>query len=654
MASTFSELGIELMATGENAGTWGNKTNANLNLVEQISGGYVEQSIAGGANTTNLLVVDGELTGKAQNRIIKLTGSITGNQVVTLPVNMENFYIINNATTDGAGTPTVQIKAISGSGATVTWGAGEKGFKLLYSDGVSTNTGIFDTGFSTATGDVTLTGTQTLTNKTLTSPKIGTSILDTNGNELFKLTATSSAVNEITYANAATGNKPTLTASGDDTNIGVSIQPKGSGTITLDNLTFPAADGSANQILTTDGSGVLSFVDNSGGTAWQSSVKTANFTAAAGEGYFVNTSGGAFEIDLPGSPAVGDQIEFVDFSRNFGTANLTLDQGSNKFQGQVASTKKPVLSTSGQNICIVYSGSTQGWIPTTDDDVEFFTTPTYSVDYLVIAGGAGGGFDKGGGGGAGGYRNSFGSETSGGGGSSETALELSPGSAYTITVGGGGSGALNGSNRGDPGVVSSIAGSGITTVSTVGGGGGGTGANSLEVGQAGGSGGGSSTNTSPAGTGTANQGFNGGTGSSGPNSSGGGGGAGEAGNTDGAAHGGDGVASSITGSAVTRGGGGGGNIDGGGSGRAGDGGGGDGAGTSPAAQGSAGTANTGGGGGGGTGNAPQVGLAGGSGVIILSMADANYSGTTTGSPTVQTGVSGKTVLTFNGSGSYTA
>ena len=230
MASTFSELGIELMATGENAGTWGTKTNANLNLVEQISGGYVEQSIAGGAQTTNLLVADGALTGKAQNRIIKLTGSITGNQVVTLPVNMENFYIINNATTDGSGTPTVQLKAISGSGATVTWAAGEKGYKIVYSDGVATNTGIYDTGFSTTDGDVTLTGTQTLTNKTLTAPKIGTSILDTNGNELLLLTATSSAVNELTLANAATGNGPILSATG-ETNVDINLNPKGTGVL---------------------------------------------------------------------------------------------------------------------------------------------------------------------------------------------------------------------------------------------------------------------------------------------------------------------------------------------------------------------------------------------------------------------------------------
>jgi hypothetical protein len=257
MASTYSELGIELMATGENAGTWGTKTNANLNLVEQISGGYVEQSIAGGAQTTNLLVADGALTGKAQNRIIKLTGSITGNQIVTIPVNMENFYIINNATTDGAGTPTVQIKAISGSGATVTWGAGEKGFKILYADGVATNTGIYDTGFSTTDGDVTLTGTQTLTNKTLTSPKIGTSILDTNGNELFLLTATGSAVNEFTLANAATGNDPTLSATGGDSNIDIAIKPKGTGETVF-------GTGAAAATLTSSGANDLVLDTNSG------------------------------------------------------------------------------------------------------------------------------------------------------------------------------------------------------------------------------------------------------------------------------------------------------------------------------------------------------------------------------------------------------
>ena len=121
-----------------------------------------------------------------------------------------------------SGAETVQLKAVSGSGATVTFATDDKGYKLIYLDGVATNTGVFEAVLG-GTGDVTLTGTQTLTNKTLTSPKIGTSILDTSGNELFKLTATGSAVNELTYNNASTGNNPTFTASGGDTNIGVSI-----------------------------------------------------------------------------------------------------------------------------------------------------------------------------------------------------------------------------------------------------------------------------------------------------------------------------------------------------------------------------------------------------------------------------------------------
>tara|TARA_R110001592_G_scaffold161041_1_gene393553 strand:- start:113 stop:430 length:318 start_codon:yes stop_codon:yes gene_type:complete len=93
MASTYTELGLQLMATGENAGSWGTKTNTNLSAIEQITGGYLEVSIAGGAGNTPLDVVDGNTTGKAQNRIIKLTGSISGNQTVTLPVLMKIFTL---------------------------------------------------------------------------------------------------------------------------------------------------------------------------------------------------------------------------------------------------------------------------------------------------------------------------------------------------------------------------------------------------------------------------------------------------------------------------------------------------------------------------------------------------------------------------------
>jgi len=226
MASTFTDLGLELMATGENAGTWGTKTNANLSLIEQLTGGVNSQAVTDSGTPTALTIADGALTGTAQQRVIELTGSISGARIVTFPLLTENFYIIKNGT---SGAYTVQLKAASGSGATVTFSATDKGYKLIYLDGVATNTGLFEASFSTA-GTVTETGTQTLTNKTLTAPKIGTSILDTNGNELLLLTATGSAVNEFTLANAASGNAPSITASG-ETNVSINLIPKGTGEV---------------------------------------------------------------------------------------------------------------------------------------------------------------------------------------------------------------------------------------------------------------------------------------------------------------------------------------------------------------------------------------------------------------------------------------
>jgi hypothetical protein len=224
MASTYTALGVELMATGENAGTWGTKTNTNLNIIEQISGGYSAQSIAGGAQTTALSVSDGSTGAVMSHRMIEFTGSISGNQIVTIPLDAQTFYFLRNST---SGAYTVQFKYASGSGDSFTFSATDKGDQLVFAtanDG--TNPDIYTLSF----GDVTLDGTQTLTNKTLTSPKIGTAILDTGGNELINLTATGSAVNEITLANAASGNAPTITASG-ETNVSLNLVPKGTGTL---------------------------------------------------------------------------------------------------------------------------------------------------------------------------------------------------------------------------------------------------------------------------------------------------------------------------------------------------------------------------------------------------------------------------------------
>jgi len=288
MASTYTPLGIEKMATGENAGTWGTKTNANLDLIEQVLGGFKSVSIAGGAQTTALTVADGALTGTAQARMIEFTGSITGNQIVTIPLDVENFYFLRNST---SGSYTVQFKYVSGSGDTFTFAATNKGDAVLFA---TANDGTNPDIYTLPAGDVTLTGTQTLTNKTLTSPKIGTSILDTNGNELAKVTATGSAVNEFTIANAATGSGPTISSTGGDTNIDVNLLSKGTGTVNIKgnstqpgeirifedtddgsnyvalktttlgsnlSLTLPTADGTSGQAITTNGSGALSFND---------------------------------------------------------------------------------------------------------------------------------------------------------------------------------------------------------------------------------------------------------------------------------------------------------------------------------------------------------------------------------------------------------
>ena len=225
MASTFTPLGIELQATGENAGTWGTKTNTNLQIFEQIVGGFTQQSIAGGAQTTALSVSDGSTGATLSHRMIEFTGTISGNQIVTIPNDVQTFYYLRNST---SGSHTVQFKYATGSGDSFTFATTDKGDAVVFA---TANDGSNPDILTLPAGTVTLAGTQTLTNKTLTSPKIGTSVLDTNGNELALLTATSSAVNEVTFANAATGNNPSFAATGDDSNIGIDLKTKGTGVI---------------------------------------------------------------------------------------------------------------------------------------------------------------------------------------------------------------------------------------------------------------------------------------------------------------------------------------------------------------------------------------------------------------------------------------
>ena len=204
MASTYTPLGVELMATGENAGTWGTKTNTNLNIIEQISGGFIQKSIAGGAQTTALAVSDGSTGAELAHRMIEFTGTITGNQIVTIPLDVQTFYIIKNST---SGAYTVQFKYVSGSGNSVTFSTTDKGTKILFAKA--------DDG---------------------TNPNIEDILSNSSGINLVNQ-------NEVRFEDSSGGQYIGLKA----------------GTTVSSSTTFtlPTADGSSGQALTTDGSGFL-------------------------------------------------------------------------------------------------------------------------------------------------------------------------------------------------------------------------------------------------------------------------------------------------------------------------------------------------------------------------------------------------------------
>jgi hypothetical protein len=384
---------------------------------------------------------------------------------------------------------------------------------------------------------------------------------------------------------------------------------------------------------------------------WQSTIVTgATHTASANQGIWINTTSNACNLTLPGSPSVGDQLIFSDFARTWDSNAVTLTLNGSKYQGNT--TPVPVYDTKGETVHIVYSGSTQGWIPINDGAVALETPQSYSIDFLVVAGGGGGGYNNAGGGGGGGMRTS--TQTS------DTGVTI------TATVGGGGNGETSPAGGASAnGVNSSISGTGLTTITSNGGGAGKAGGGNGNNGGSGGGGGyasgaGGSGNTPST---TPSQGADGGDGlNAAPGYAGGGGGGGGASGTVGAnatgstaGNGGNGTQSSITGVATYYAGGGGGAGDQVGIyGTGGSGGGGNGfhsgGGTDAQCDGTDGL----GGGGGAHYNGPTRAGNGGSGVIIISVPDALYSGTTTGSPTVATNVggTGKTTIKFTGSGTY--
>jgi hypothetical protein len=428
-------------------------------------------------------------------------------------------------------------------------------------------------------------------------------------------------------------------------------------------FTLPSTSGSANNLITTNASGVLSMTDINtlvtSDIAWQSTVQYNNITLESGKGYFINTTAGPTTMTLPSSPSAGDFVALKDYAGTFGTNALTIDRNGSNIQGAANNSK---LETNRASVVLIYVDSTEGWIYTVENNVAdlegatyisasggtettsgdykihtFTSTGTFTVNsvgnskgggtgasYLVVAGGAGAGGSVGAGGGAGGLREgkNSGDPYSASPLNAPAGLTLSA-QAYPVTVGGGGAGSSSNGASGASSVFS--------TITSAGGGGGAIGVPSdASAGVAGGSGGGGSGgndgsssgsggagNTPPVSPPQGNTGGNGGTWSYG---SAGGGGAGAVGSNGGggpgaptfSGAGGNGVSSSINGSAVTRSGGGGGGSNGTTAGAGGSGGGGAGA---NSGSGTAATANTGGGGGGSA--FITSGASGGSGVVII-------------------------------------
>ena len=338
MASTYTPLGIELMATGENAGTWGTKTNTNLNIIEQISGGYKVQTLntaGAGANTTALTESDGSTGATVATRVIifgaESPETISGNKIVTFPVGVENFYLIKNST---SGAYTVQLKAASGSGATVTWTATEKSWKLVYFDGVATNTGVYEIALASPPG-----GSNTEVQFNNSGSFGGSENLAWDG------------------SNLQIGDQGDLRLGDADNSHYIALQAPSTVASNV-TLTFPATDGDADQFLQTNGSGVLAWSDVSGGTSWQA-VKTSTFTAVAGEGYFVNTTSGVITMNLPAG-TLGQEIAFADYAGTFDSNTFTIAaNGSEKILG---STADLTVSVERAANTLVYTDSTQGWL----------------------------------------------------------------------------------------------------------------------------------------------------------------------------------------------------------------------------------------------------------------------------------------------------
>jgi hypothetical protein len=358
MASSYStDLKLEIQVTGENAGTWGDITNTNLVILQQAIAGYSGISIAGGVGNTDLTFSNG-LTSNGKNAVLELTGTITGNRTVTITTASgvtNKVYVIRNSTI-GAFTVTVLIQGQTG----VIFSATDKGTKLLYLNG----TDVVDSNIGKLSNDA---APQLSANLDTNAKNIlidsGNFIGDENGNEQIKFATTASAVNEISVTNAATGNNPVISATGGDTNVGITLTPKGDlGRITLNGE-----------------SKIFGVFENA--TISTTYITTFTYDVLTQAVYFQNVNlGSNFTVNLRGnsSTALNAALAVGESA----TVALITKQGNTTFYNDVVQ-----VDGTTTNVTVVYQG---GSAPTagnaSSNDVYTYTAlKTAASTYTVLA-----------------------------------------------------------------------------------------------------------------------------------------------------------------------------------------------------------------------------------------------------------------------------
>jgi len=325
MASTFSNLGLNLQATGENSGTWGELTNVNLQEIDNAIAGVVTITLTG--NTTLAFTSNATSTTftdeAGRNKTIILSGALSATTVTVSVPNIEKDYVIIN---NSGATATIS----SGGSTTVSIGTGSKNYVIV----------------------------DPSTTSVISAVPAATPGGTTNGVQYNNAGAFAGSTN-FTFdgSNVQIGSQGDLRLGDSDNSNYVALQAPA--TIASNyTLTLPSTTGTANQVIQTDGSGNLSFATVSGGAAWQA-VKTGNFNVTAKEGYFVDTTSTTITATLPSSPTIGDFVSFIDYAGTFDTNNFTVARNGKPIQGDASDL---TVSIERAGFTLVFVDNTQGWL----------------------------------------------------------------------------------------------------------------------------------------------------------------------------------------------------------------------------------------------------------------------------------------------------